>query len=240
MKKKDTENQLSVAQTAWETFDNLGDKVIEETVEGVTSDILSSLPLGSIVMGAYKGFKHYKEKQRFKNFIVFIQSYKTKTERDINQYLKDNPTSELGEYTLSMLEELSSARQTEMLGRATALLLNGVINEDTFFEYGYIISKLDPHLFTLVVELKDRYFKDEYGRDDLQKKWLSIQARRSVHISNPNQDLLSFGFLAPVPIKMEAGMEKLPEQKYEVTAKYKKFYDMIITGEKCTTSQKRK
>jgi len=242
MTKKESENKVTIAQTAWEVFDGLGDKVLEDAVEGVASDIFSALPLGTLVIGAYKGIRNYKNKQRFQNFIVFIQSYKSKTKNEINKYLKDNPNSELGDYTLTMLEELSSPRQTEMLGRATALLLNDAIDENTFFEYGYIISKLDPHLFNLVVALNKRCFIDDYGQEDLKKKFkLATDVRVGTSISNPNQDLVSFGFLTPLEINIGgAGMDKLPLQQYTVSAEYKKFYDRIITGEKCTGPQKRK
>lgn len=88
MNKKESENKLLIAQVAWETFDSLGDKIMEETIEGVASDALSSIPGGTIAMGVYKGIKNYKERQRFNNFIIFVKSYKTNTETDITKYLQ--------------------------------------------------------------------------------------------------------------------------------------------------------
>lgn len=61
-----------------------------------------------------------------------------------------------------------------------------------------------------------------------------MKDKKSTYVQNPNQDLLSFGFLDAQEIEMNAGMEKLPERKYAVNIKYKKFYDRIIIGEKCT------
>lgn len=234
MKQKDSQNQLLLAQSGWEMLDSLGDKIIEEAVTGVASDALSSIPGGTIVMGLYKGFRKISEEKKYKNFISFIKSYKTNTDKEINEYLKQNPTSELGEYTFSMLEDLSSPRQTEMLGRATALLLNKAITEKELYEYGYIITKLDPYLFQLVLELRKKYTKDERGRENLSKKFELAMSREGLYIQNPNQDLLSFGFLDAKEIEMNAGMETFPERQYEVNSKYKKFYDQIIIGEKCT------
>lgn len=232
MKRKNKDEDLTVAENGWGMLDNLGDKIIEDAVTGFTSDLLTSVPMGGIVVGVYKGLRRANEQKKYKNFIAFIQSYKTNSDKEISQYLKENPTSELGDYTLDMLQELSSVRQTEMLGRATALLLNGVINEDVFFEYGYIISKLDPHLFKIVVRLHDICFIDERGQVDLKKKFeLAMNLKRGKSIVNPNQDLLSFGFLDPIEINIGgAGMDKLPQQQYEVSSKYKKFYDRIIIG----------
>lgn len=235
-KNKDKDEDLTVAENGWGMLDNLGDKIIEDVVTGFTSDLLTSVPMGGIVVGLYKGFRRANEQKKYKNFIAFIQSYKTNSDKEISEYIKENPTSELGDYTLDMLQELSSVRQTEMLGRATALLLNGVIKEDVFFEYGYIISKLDPHLFSVVVNLHNRCFIDERGREDLKKKIeLAMDLKRGSSITNPNQDLVSFGFLNPIEINIGgAGMDKLPQQQYTVSPKYKKFYDIIIIGEKCT------
>lgn len=217
-------------------LDNLGDKILEDTLTGVTSDLLTSIPMGGVVIGLYKGFRRVNEQKKYKNFIAFIQSYKTNTEREIHKYLEENPRSELGDYTLSMLEDLSSPRQTEMLGNATALLLNKKITEKEFYEYGYIITKLDPYLFQLVLDLNKRCFVDEQGREDLQKKLkLAMDLRVGCSISQPNQDLVSFGFLDPVEIDIGgAGMNKLPQQQYTVNSKYKKFYNRIILGEQCT------
>lgn len=219
MKNKDTQNQLLVAQTTWEILDSLGDKLIEETVEEVASDALSSIPGGTVVMGIYKGIKNYKEKQRFNNFIVFIKNYKTKTEKDISKYLEENPTSELGEYTISMLQELSGPRQTEMLGRATALLLNGFINEEKFFECGYIISKIDPHLFNLITQLSNTR-----NNSDSIKSGTYVKS----YFPNPNMDLASFGFLQEIEQELYPGT--LPIARYEKTEKFNWFYENIVKG----------
>ncbi|ELW77045.1 MULTISPECIES: hypothetical protein [Acinetobacter] len=239
MKKKDNQDDSAIAQSGWEMLDNYGDKIIEATVEGVASDLLSSIPLATIAMGVFKGYKKYKEKQNFIKFVSFIRSYRTNTDEEIKDYLKENPTSEVGEYTLSLLEELTSPRQTEMLGRATALLLNKVINEATFYEYSYIISKLNPHLFTLLEGLKSKYFKDENGRDDLRKKLELSNSRSGLYIRNPNQDLLSFSFLDAKEIEITTDMTSLPEQCYEVNTHFNKFYTKVVLGEQCTPPQRR-
>lgn len=240
MKKKDNQDDSAIAQSGWEMLDNYGDKIIEATVEGVASDLLSSIPLATIAMGVFKGYKKYKEKQNFIKFVSFIRSYRTNTDEEIKDYLKENPTSEVGEYTLSLLEDLTSPRQTEMLGRATALLLNKVINEATFYEYSYIISKLNPHLFTLLENLQSKYFKDERGRNDLKKQWELVNKRGgSAYIRNPNQDLLSFGFLDAIEIKITEDMKAIPEQSYEVNTHFNRFYTKIVLGEQCTPPQRR-
>lgn len=234
MKRKNKEEDLTVAETGWGMLDNLGDKIVEDTVTGVASDFITAIPMGNVLVGIYKGVRRANNERKYKNFISFVRSYKTNTDKEIHKYLKDNPTSQLGDYTLNMIEDLSYIHQTEMLGRATALLLNGIISEEQHYEYGYIITKLDPHLFKLVTALREKYILDERGREDLNKKWQLVKDKKSTYVQNPNQDLLSFGFLDAQEIEMNAGMEKLPERKYAVNIKYKKFYDRIIIGEKCT------
>ena len=234
MKRKNKEEDLTVAETGWGMLDNLGDKIIEDTLTGVTSDLITSIPMGNVLMGIYKGVRRVNNERKYKNFISFFQSYKTNTDKEIHKYLQDKPSSELGDYTLSMIEELTSPRQTKMLGRATALLLNNEITEEEFYECGYIITKLDPYLFKLVIELNEKYIRDKQGNVDLLKKALFSVKKNGFYIVNPNQDLLSFGFLDAVKIEMTVGMETFPERQYEVNSKYKKFYDRIIIGEKCT------
>jgi len=157
MKRKNKDEDLIIAENGWGMLDNLGDKIIEDTITGFSSDLLTSVPMGGVVIGLYKGLRRANELKKYKNFISFIRSYKTNTEQQIHQYLNENPTSELGDYTLSMIEDLSSPRQTEMLGKAAALLLNKIINENTFFEYGHIIKGLDPHLMRLLGEVGELY-----------------------------------------------------------------------------------
>lgn len=100
-----------------------------------------------------------------------------------------------------------------------------------FYEYGYIISKIDPYLFSLIRELEERNVLKENGREDLQKKHELSKRRKSFVIKNPNQDLLSFGFLDAIPIDISgAGTEKLPEQRYKVNQKFNVFYRRIILG----------
>lgn len=120
MNDKKHENQLLVAQIGWEVLDSLGDKIIEESIEGMAGDLLSAFPGGTIALGVYKGLRSYNDKKKFKNFVSFIKTYKTKTDKEIYQYLNENPNTEIGEYTVTLIEELTSSRQTEMLGRATA------------------------------------------------------------------------------------------------------------------------
>lgn len=231
MNDKKHENQLLVAQIAWEALDSLGDKIIEESIEGMAGDLLSAFPGGTIALGVYKGLRSYNDKKKFKNFVSFIKTYKTKTDKEIYQYLNENPNTEIGEYTVTLIEELTSSRQTEMLGRATALLLNSSIDENMFYEYGYIISKIDPYLFSLIRELEERNVLKENGREDLQKMHELSKRRKSFVIKNPNQDLLSFGFLDAIPIDISgAGTEKLPEQRYKVNQKFNVFYRRIILG----------
>lgn len=242
MKQKNNDNELTTAQIGWETLDNLGDKILEEVATGMVSEIFSAIPLSTVAIGVYKGYRNYKEKKKFEKFVYFIKSYKTNTDKEINKYLKDNPASELGEYTLALIEELSSLRQTEMLGRATALLLNQIINEDTFYEYGYIITKLDPHLFKIVSNLHKHDFKDGNGSVDLKKKWEMAQKGYG-YIINPNQDLLSFGFLEPIAIDLKklnnSGENFFPKQQFKITYKYRNFYERIILGKECVGLNKR-
>ncbi|WP_445403954.1 hypothetical protein [Acinetobacter vivianii] len=242
MKQKNNDNELTIAQIGWETLDSLGDKILEDVATEMVSDIFSAIPLSTVAIGIYKGYRSYKEKKKIEKFVEFIKSYKTNTDKEINKYLKDNPTSEVGEYTLALIEELSSLRQTEMLGRATALLLNQIINEDTFYEYGYIITKLDPHLFKIVSNLHEHDFKDKNGSVALKKRWEMLQKGYG-YIINPNQDLLSFGFLEPIAINLKelnnSGRNFFPDQQFKVTFKYRNFYERIILGNKYAGSHNR-
>lgn len=234
-KDKDSENKLLLAETSWSMLDSIGDKIIEDTLTGVASDVVSSVPGGSVLVGVYKGFRRANEQKKYKNFIRFMKTYKTNTDQEIHKYLEKNPNSEIGEYTFSMLQELSSERQTELFGRASALLLNKVISEKELYEYGYIISKLDPYLYGLVLDLNNYCCLDENGRQDLKLTLGTFVKQRMTSITNPNPDLISFGFLDANKVSIgQAGQEELPQQTYTVNFKYKKFYDRIIVGEKCT------
>lgn len=243
MKTKDKvneENKLMAADGSWAMLDNIGDTIIEDAVTGVASDLLSALPVGNLVVGVFKGLKNANELKKYRNFIRFMQTYKTNTDQEIHKYLEKNPSSEIGEYTLSMLQELSGERQTELFARASALLLNKVISEKEFYEYGYIISKLDPHLYSLVLSLNNYCYFDENGKKDLRLTF-EMHKKNTTSITNPNLDLISFGFLDANKVNIgQAGQEELPQQTYTVNLKYKKFYDRIVIGEKCTSPQKRK
>lgn len=240
MKKKETENKLVAVQSGFEMLDNLGDKIIEASLDGATSDVLSAIPGATIAMGLIKGIRRYKDQKNYQKFISFVQNYKSNTDEKISKYLNDHPESELGEYTISMIEDLTSVRQTEMFGKATAALLNGEIDENLFYEYGYIISKLDPYLFSLINNLKDNWLVTE--NNILTVKRVSRFRAGSLGLRRPNQDLLSFGFLEAIPIDIRS-LEKaktVPEQGYKVSHKFLTFYKRIILGEKCTTSRKQK
>lgn len=106
-----------------------------------------------------------------------------------------------------------------MFGKVTALLLNGVINEEKYFEYSYIISKLDPHLFNLITQLnKTRNNSNSIKSGTYVKSYFP----------NPNMDLASFGFIKQVEQDLFPGTQ--PIARYEKTEEFNWFYENIVEG----------
>ena len=209
-----------------ETTENLVDEILFKTANTFLEDALKSIPFASLIsssIGNYKNFKILKEQ---KQLLAFIQEAESRNQGFIDNFFKDKNNTELGLEILGILDQTYLEHQARMIGRVTLMLKTSKIKKVDFDKFTYIITKLNNHLINEINSLYSigKDFKKTSGYLSEYRCESSIEAIS--RLSNPNLDLVSFGF-----IKEIVGDDKLfwsSETLYERTDAFYDLYEYIF------------
>ena len=129
--------------------------------------------------------------------------------------MQKNPNHQrLGLEIFKILESTILEKQAQLLAKSFKYLTKKEIDDKTFNQYTYIITKLNNHLINLLQEL---YFL----------KTNNENPEFEFDISNPNMELVSFQFLREVesPLVLD-GKTKIA--RYKRTDEFYHFYENIF------------
>ncbi|MDD2946095.1 MAG: hypothetical protein PHG15_09980 [Acinetobacter sp.] len=136
-------------------------------------------------------------------------------EDEVSQFMQKNPNHQrLGLEIFKILESTILEKQAQLLAKSFKYLTKKEIDDKTFNQYTYIITKLNNHLINLLQEL---YFL----------KTNNENPEFEFDISNPNMELVSFQFLREVesPLVLD-GKTKIA--RYKRTDEFYHFYENIF------------
>ncbi|TCB78994.1 hypothetical protein E0H89_04525 [Acinetobacter sp. ANC 3781] len=220
-------NKQNINEIALSTAENIADELIFKSATTFIEDLAKSVPVASLALGLTKAISNYKTAKDQRQLLAFVQETENINNGFIEKFFKDKDNTELGYEILGILDQTYLEKQAQMIFRATKLFKDNVINKQEFDKYSYIITRLNNHLINLI---NDCFYTPQDQLDQLAgfdgKKFI-INAGFKKDFTNPNMELVSFGFLEEIhlPLTLE---ETQKASIYRRTKEFYKFYEKIF------------
>ena len=125
---------------------------------------------------------NYKTAKDQRQLLAFVQEVENINNGFIEKFFKDKDNTELGYEILGILDQTYLEKQARMIGRTAVLFKSLKISKQDFDKFTYIITKLNQHLFSQIIQLNDLYIEN-------------IDFEGGASIPFLNMDFISFGFV---------------------------------------------
>ncbi|MFH7765706.1 hypothetical protein [Acinetobacter sp. BSP-28] len=175
-------NKQNINEIALSTAENIADELIFKSATTFVEDLAKSVPVASVVLGLTKAISNYKTAKDQRQLLAFIQETENINNGFIEKFFKDKDNTELGYEILGILDQTYLQKQARMIGRTTVLFKNLEISKQDFDKFTYIITKLNQHLFSQIIQLNDLYNEN-------------IDFEGGASVPFLNMDFISFGFV---------------------------------------------
>lgn len=151
-------------------------------------------------------------------------------EDEVEKFMTEHPSHErLGFEIFKILENTILEHQARMVARSFQLLTQKQISTQDFDKYTYIITKLNKHLIYLINSLIGIPKYDGAKEYEANHSIVSsIAGKINIPLSNPNLDLVSFGFLETEVITDTFGTRIGNSADYILTQDFYEFYEKVF------------